>query len=287
MNVGSVIVTYNPNIQQLRRNLDSVTTQVNQVIIVDNGSDNLKAISGLSQKYKNIEITCLYKNLGIAAAQNKGFSIFDKRNYDWILTLDQDSVISRKYVNNLLSIIQYKDAGIITGAYVDLKWTPAKIAQVRSTRTENIQPVNEEISSGNLVLLKAWKNVEGFDEKLFIDYVDFDFDYKLSRFGYRIYRVNGAEFEHKIGESIKKNWLTKILLLNNKDLFDHSAQRLFYMNRNRIIVRKRFPEWGSDKRMIIRELLNLREIIVMSGPRLFKFKKAISGIKHGVFYKDR
>lgn len=73
--------------------------------------------------------------------------------------------------------------------------------------------------------------------------------------------------------------------LNKKDLFDHSTQRFYFINRNRIIVRKRYQKIGPDLKVVIRELLNLREIFVMSSPRISKFKSAFLGIIHGIFYK--
>ncbi|MFV0982666.1 glycosyltransferase [Latilactobacillus sakei] len=286
MKIGSIIVTYNPDITILNESINIVTQQVSCIRIVDNGSKNITEIEGLVTRYTNVEIINLKQNYGIATAQNKGFQTFQDDEYDWILTLDQDTILPEDYVNRLISSVKEKDAGIITGAYIDLKWEKAKIKDIRISRSPRIQKIHEEISSGNLVSVNAWNKVNGFDDKLFIDYVDFDFDYKLIRAGYGIYRVNDVEFSHEIGSPIRKGLVSKILFINKHELFDHSAQRIFYINRNRLIVRKRYPEFGSYNRMLIREILNLREIFVMQGSKHKKFKKAISGILKGILFSE-
>lgn len=285
MKIGAVIVTFNPQIEKLKQVIDAVCNQVTQIKIIDNASQNCAEVLELSKLYENARVVRMKKNWGIAKAQNIGFRQFSKLDYGWVLTLDQDTVIPTEYVHTLQSEMPLKKVGIITGAYIDLKWSQQKIAEVRNSRRPQIQKVNEEISSGNVVRIDAWKSVNGFDEDLFIDYVDFDFDYKLIENGFNIYRVNSNEFEHEIGSSVKGNWKTTILFLNKHELFDHSVKRLYYMNRNRIIIRKRHPAFGSPVKMVVREILNLREVLVMSSPRGQKFKNAVIGIFQGIFYK--
>lgn len=286
--VGAVIVTYNPDVIQLQKNVSSISPQVDTVIIVDNGSKNVTEIRKLSANYDNLYLQELGINQGIAKAQNQGLATLKEGKHDWAVTLDQDTVLPNRYVSRLLDASEDLDnVGIITGAYIDTKWDTAKISSVRQSRTPEIQQFNQEIASGNIVSIVAWEKVGGMDEQLFIDYVDFDFDYKLIENGYHLYRVNNVEFEHEIGSPIKKNWLTKVLLLDHKELFDHSNQRMYYINRNRLIVRKRYPQFGSPLGMLIAEVLNLREICVMDSPRFRKLYKAVKGILEGIFYRVR
>ncbi|MGX6454056.1 glycosyltransferase [Pediococcus acidilactici] len=282
MKIGTVIVTFNPRINLLEKVISHIHEQVDYICVVDNNSKNKLKVKEYIKSFDNAAFIELEKNFGIAKAQNKGFKFFDVKNYDWVLTLDQDTILPYDYVDRLISRNIAENVGILTGAYVDKKWNAEQIKIMKSKRRERIQSISEEISSGNLVLIKAWKNVKGFDEQLFIDYVDFDFDYKLIRAGYKIYRVNEIEFAHEIGEPIKGNFLKYLLLLHNRDMFDHSPERMFYINRNRIIVRKRYPEFGSPIKVTIREVLNLREIFLMKSPRIKKLRLAMWGIVKGV-----
>ncbi|WP_455387178.1 glycosyltransferase [Lactiplantibacillus pentosus] len=282
MKVASVIVTFNPDIPQFRRVLDSVSDQVSNIKVIDNGSANIKDIRKLIDDYADVELIPLNENFGIAKAQNIGFKILESSAYDWVLTLDQDTVIPLDYIERLIKNTDLKDAAIITGAYIDVKWNESEINSIRVKRKPAIQSISEEISSGNLVLVRAWREIGCFDEQLFIDYVDFDFDYRLAEFGYRIYRVNNVEFMHEIGSPVKKGFFARMLFLNKHEVFDHSAFRMFYLFRNRLIVRKRHPQFGSPIRMFIREVLNLREILIMEGPRFQKMQAAVHGIIKGI-----
>lgn len=283
MKIGTVFVTYNPDLTRLKQAITAVNLQTSYILLVDNGSNNIENISQLISQLENIEVIKLEKNMGIAKAQNEGFLFFKEKQYDFVLTLDQDTVLPKDYVKRLMPVTEYENAGIVTGAFVDLKWSSEEKERQKKLRQPEVQKINNEIASGNLVLLSAWDRVGGFDETLFIDYVDFDFDFKLIKEGYFIYRVNNVEFEHEIGEKFKKNWLSKLLLVNNPGTTDHSPMRMYYGNRNRIIVMKRYPDQGSALKVFLHEVLNLREILVMKSPRMKKMGMAILGIIHGIF----
>lgn len=288
LKIGAVIVTYNPNIEIFERNVSSVINQVNNIVIVDNGSSNFKEIEESMFAYEKVILIELQHNFGIAKAQNDGFYELKHRGCKWVLTLDQDTVLPTNYVERITKYItKYnKKVGIITGAYIDRNWNTSYLKEVRQNRDKEVEEFTQEISSGNLVAMSAWETVGGFDEYLFIDYVDFDFDYRLKNAGYVLYRANQVEFDHEIGSPIKHNFLTKILLLDRKELFDHSCKRLFYLNRNRIIVRKRYPQFGSSFKMMIAEILDLRKVLVMKGSKIKKFSNSLLGIVSGILHKD-
>ena len=86
------IVTFNPEINCLDNNISSIYNQVDEIYIVDNGSDNWEEIKKLINNYKKIMIKRLYINQGIAKALNELCSMAIVNGYDWILTLDQDTI---------------------------------------------------------------------------------------------------------------------------------------------------------------------------------------------------
>ena len=51
------IVTYNPDIQRLKANIDAITNQVYIVYCFDNGSDNINEIRRLLDAYDNVQLT--------------------------------------------------------------------------------------------------------------------------------------------------------------------------------------------------------------------------------------
>ena len=42
MKIGACIITYNPNVERLRKNINSIYEQIDYLFIYDNNSSNLK-----------------------------------------------------------------------------------------------------------------------------------------------------------------------------------------------------------------------------------------------------
>ena len=53
---------------------------------------------------------------------------------------------------------------------------------IPSDRQDN-EEVNMVITSGNIINLSLYKNIEGFNEELFVDFVDFDLCYQIKEKG--------------------------------------------------------------------------------------------------------
>ena len=47
------IVLYNPDLGRLKENIESICKQVDKVILIDNGSDNIREIEDLIKEYLN------------------------------------------------------------------------------------------------------------------------------------------------------------------------------------------------------------------------------------------
>ncbi|WP_424349047.1 glycosyltransferase family 2 protein [Latilactobacillus sp. 5-91] len=287
--VGAIIVTFNPDINGLKRNINAIYNQVDRVVIVDNGSNNLDDIKELLQVLKmNVDIIDLGQNLGIAAAQNRAISSLDDLGFNWVVTLDQDSEMAEKSIQKLKATSQYedKDTGILAAQYNDSKWTEEQRKNKLDERYDQVVQKKMVIASGNLVNIKAWKAVQGYDEWMFIDQVDFDFNAKLLLAGYKIWQVNNVVMDHAVGDVIQKPMLSRLLLFPKKAIFsDHSAFREYYIQRNTIIYSKRYPEFRRHKYQVIVSMIQSRRILVYSGPRVKKLISAWKGIVDGIKYR--
>lgn len=287
MKIGSLIVTYNPDIKSLEKNIKNIKEQVEECLVVDNGSENAKFITEISQK-NDVAIVNINKNVGIAAAQNVGFEYFKKNNFDWVLTLDQDSLVPQNIISTYLRSekIRNKTTGIITSRYYDRNWSNSQKKAIMGTIDSSLKvtPKKFVISSGNLVRLSAWKTVSGFDEFLFIDMVDYDFDAKLILAGYKIWQINEVVMNHAVGTVLHKPILEKVLLLPETGLLaDHPAFRQYYIYRNSIIFEKRFPMFGRKRFLILRSFIATRRMFVYKNT-LSKFKASWRGIIDGARY---
>lgn len=90
------------------------------------------------------------------------------------------------------------------------------------------------ITSASMMNLNAWKQVGGFDEKMFIDSVDFDICLSMREHGYRIIKTYDTALLHEVGHSeIRK------LFGKEYQIYHHSPLRYYYMIRNGIYLGKR------------------------------------------------
>ena len=218
------IVSYNPDIERLRLNVSAICCQVLKIYIVDNGSTNLSAINNIVGAFSNVTIITNTENVGIAKALNQLCEAADKENFQWILTLDQDTVCSEDLIEQLSRYIDREDAGIICPVVKYEGWDSVEI----QTSSSDCEEVKACMTSGSLTRIDAWKSVTGFREEYFIDFVDNEFCMKLRLAQYKIIRVNSCAMSHQLGES----GIISFLGINKIKYTRHAPWRFYYMIRN-------------------------------------------------------
>lgn len=269
MKVYCGIVTYNPKIDVLKENIKSVYDQVNKVIIVDNASSNLKMIIDEIVQHFDVILISNKENLGIASALNQIVSVAIKDEIDWVLTLDQDSLVPENY---LISFTEYMsdNVGILCPRIFDIE---RNVEDLPSKEASLVVEVLKCITSGSILNVDAWKTVKGFDEKLFIDGVDFDYCFRIRQAGYRILKNQKITIQHSIGERrvIKIGKIKKIIS-------SHSGFRLYYICRNKVYCDYKIRKYISLRSLfsIVKILCN---IILWEDNKSDKLKCSIKGIR--------
>ncbi len=271
-NVIAVIVAYQPNILLLRKNIEAVREQVDRLIVVDNSESDL-ALLNLSEQlcvdyYSNGE------NLGVAQALNVGLKYANSYSGEWLLTLDQDSVLSKDYVEQLLSeYCNHPNLKIASLAGVPIGM---------SDRVRHAGSVKYLISSGNLVQTSVLNKIGGFRESFFIDYVDYDVSLKLRRLGFTLFACPNVQFSHNLGNVSKKKLIGIEFSVTN-----HSAIRRYYMTRNRLIIYRENIDF--DPSLVVADLTSMCKevvkIILAECDRKNKCKAILFGICD--FFLDR
>lgn len=276
-NVCAVVVTYNPD-RDIVNGIKELIGQVDNVIIIDNGSnkDDIIFLRRLCSENK-IEIIENNKNMGIAKALNIGVKEAISKNYEWILTLDQDSILTDKMVSKMLEEyekLDNKDEVMIIA--------PENIEKDKYSNDmildNNIVEMLTVITSGNLVKSEIFKKIGFFEEKLFIDLVDHEFCLRINKNGYKIVKVSNAILLHSLGDTKYNNFFGKKVSASN-----HSPLRRYYMSRNRLYVwekySKDFPGWiKNDKKLFISEIMR---IILFENRKIEKIKMIILGLIDG------
>lgn len=235
MKIYAVIITFNPNVDNVFKLVESLLLQSVNVVVVDNNSNNKSDLNSLMLAHTIM----LDDNLGIAKAQNIGIDYAEKNNAEYIVFFDQDSSIPDNYINNLMfDYKQLKIQGLKIGAigprFIDDRHdfyyktiSLSKSGFRKKMDVSNItQPIHSSllISSGSLISVETLKNVGLMRENYFIDYVDTEWCIRAESQGYKNYMSSKAVMRHTIGD--------KILQFGFFNVPVHSPFRRYYRVRN-------------------------------------------------------
>lgn len=235
MNLSVVIIWFNPDTNSVF-NINKYSSLVKTVYIVDNSENN--NIHLATQISNSIYIGNL-KNLGIAKATNIGCERAFQDGFDWVMTMDQDSSWEITELKKFINFVENtKDKSIISFAPVHSNKTKSLVGELKEKSNKKIKSLiiyqSKVMASGNIISLKVWKEVNGFNNDLFIDEVDHEFCYKLIEAGYKICEFQDISMYHTLG-NVKKTILPRPC--------KHSGVRLFYIFRNMLYIKDKFPNF--------------------------------------------
>ena len=223
MNVSVIFVLYKPNIDEFYKTLDSIKNQVNHLIIVVNEN----AEYNFSNYSNSVQIS-LGKNFGIAYAQNRGIEKAISLSSDYILLSEQDTVYPTNYISSFIPYIQKNYADVYCPVFYDKvknTYSPIMVGKFKAIYKYD-EPIYVEhaIASGTLIKSDIFKETGLMDEKLFIDYVDFEWCWRIVSKKKKIITIPSIIINHQLGDGVKKIGLWKVTL--------RSDFRYFYIIRN-------------------------------------------------------
>ena len=238
MKVVAGIVLYNPDINRLKSSISELISEVDKICLIDNASLNINDIEKLATN--NVFIIKNEKNFGIAKALNQLLDFSYQTKADYLLTLDQDSVLEKSMLKIMLNYVGEKQVAMICPVINDLNRKNVVEQQ------NKIKEVERCITSGTLMNLKLCKEIGYFDEKMFIDYVDFDYCKRVKLAGKKIIRVKDAIINHEIGKRSKHKFLFFTVYPTN-----HNSTRIYYYARNIKYYLKKFNNQMTIKEKLI------------------------------------
>lgn len=249
--VWAVAVTYHPG-SDVADNLRAMRGECDRLLVVDNGSpaDALRGIETL----EGVELLRLEKNEGIARALNLGMARAEAAGAGWVVTFDQDSRPAPGFRAALLATAARTPEAALIGPFIEEACVGARARWLRRhprcglffrcvpCEGADLHNVSMVITSGALTSVRAWRELGGFDEELFIDYVDTDFCLRARRAGWRITVCAGARLSHHLGRRELRRALGRNFFPTH-----HSALRHYYIARNRVKMLGRHalatPHW--------------------------------------------
>lgn len=285
------IVTYNPVISVLKRNIDAIYINTDQIVIVDNNSNNIKDISMLIANYEKVELIKLEKNYGIAYALNQIVEEAKNKNYDWVMLLDQDSECDKKIFlkyNEFLLENHNKKIALLAPYIIDIN--KMSINDYSLLKLPEYSKISFAITSASLINIDIYEKIGKFDNQLFIDCVDMDYSKRLELNGYEQIRINGTYLLQQVGDAEK----TKILRIHKDNAgkisimpyyrTNHSLLRQYYIARNNIIMLKKYFVGIRKLKQCIFIFLYLFAKLFVEKNKIKLTKTIIKGIADGINY---
>lgn len=278
MHICAGIITYNPTLTDVSTCLEALCNQVERVIIVDNASKNVKSLQEVVSKYTNVTLVKNSQNVGFAKALTQVFEWAKSQGFNWVLTLNDDSVVPSNMISEYKKILENQ------GSLVNQKNAKnSKIAIVCSLLKNRLDGTilhskcheDECITSGSLTSVEAWEKIGGFDEWLEIDGVDFDFSRRLVRAGWKIVECQNVIMEHQIGKARSIN-----LIIKHPIVWNHNANRKYYIARNMQVVDYKMGTYSYAKslRAVVRDMIF---VALWEKNKFAKIRAMIRGFKDG------
>ena len=201
--IFSVVVTFNSDFQRLSASLEILARQCS-VVVVDNSTilSSREQITFLCDSLRLMYIP-LNDNCGIAMAQNIGIDFARKNGGVDILLMDDDSLPNATLVADLLKARRSSKEKLIIVSARTVNECGEDLSNSGPNGLNGLTTCEELTSSGSLIPLVIFDLVGSFDEKLFIDCVDFEWGWRAKAKGVVLYLCDNISIQHRLGVGSK------------------------------------------------------------------------------------
>ena len=258
--VAIIIVNYN-GIQdtiECVKSLDNILYENHEIIIVENASTDRKKV--LENSYLNAKATIIYsdRNDGFSGGNNIGIDYAIKKNFDFVLLLNNDTIVEKNFLNELIQTAYEYNAAVVTGNiyyYYDKSklWYSAGeynynngITLMIGNKSDSNVPSEVSFSTGCLMLIS--RNTIEDCGKLSDDYFlyseDTEYCCRILQMNRRIVWNPKSIIYHKVSASTKENspFQEYYLIRNNMYIIKKYGNKKIYAYMKRI--------WYSIKEII-------------------------------------
>ncbi|MDP9997537.1 glycosyltransferase [Pseudarthrobacter sulfonivorans] len=282
----AVVSAFNPG-ENLLHSCTALLQQCADVIVVDDGSsapdeDVFDAVASLG-----CIVLRLPANVGIAAALNRGTDLARERHQflDFILTMDQDSLVEPGFVRELAraaAAAQSVDVNVGMVAPGTVSGLPSRAR--RSVR--NVVIGDEPVQSGLLIPAATLDAIGNFNEALFIDGVDSEFYLRAKAAGLNCIIAPEASLTHSLGTMAPASIGPWTLKWRGTPVMVRTAAdwRYYFIVRNRILLGRKFafrePYWVV--RGFLTDARHILVVTLLSAGRRQRLSSAAMGLAAGL-----
>lgn len=276
------VITYHPEPECLA-NIVRAAAQVDRLLVVDNhSSESVQAdLMALADEH-HLDLIRNDSNFGVAAALDQAIEWAKANRFEWLLTLDQDTVPHDDMVDQLRLIGESagdrREIAIIGSNYLDGA-TGVPFASPDRFEGREWREETTVITSGSLLSLQACEEIGRFRDDYFIDYVDDEYCLRARKLGYRVLLSRAVVMEHAVGSPVHGRRLGRDLISPSP-----APDRQYYRTRNLIALAR---EYRRSERMWVRRAIRTRAkeivlVLLLERHKLRKLARACLGLVHGL-----
>lgn len=291
----AVVVSYQPRIAAFELALAALVDQVEKVLVIDNASENVDAITKLLKErdLDTVELARQSSNLGLGAAHNLGIAHAREHGFSHVLLMDQDSVpltgmvaalseaAARKAEQGKVAAVGASYINADNGAesfFIRFGWLKFKRQYCGRRDSDGCIRADFLISSGSLISIDALDEVGDMDESLFIDHIDTEWFLRARGKRFYAWGVCDAIMQHGLGEHTHQ-----INLRRQRNVPQHKPFRYYYIFRNSMLLYLRgYPsllwKWNDLQRLTLIALM----FGLFKGPRRENARMMWRGLCDGV-----
>lgn len=226
--IAGVVILYHPD-KNVCVNIETYLSFLDTLYVIDNTERPDEEIVDSVKKLSKVKYIAFYENKGMAYALNYALTKAASDNYNFLLTMDQDSSFTSEYLKQYIRRIHASEQQCNDIVSYAVNYGP-----LDKDKVEN-QIITYYITSGSVLNVSKTLELGGFDEKLFIDQVDSEFAYRVRLRKQKIVTFFDIYMNHHLGDT---RWYHvgkyKFAVLN------HGPIRKYYIFRNLIYVMKKY-----------------------------------------------
>lgn len=287
-NIAAVIVTFYPD-DDFESHVDSVLSQVDKVVVVDNTADRKTESLLLSLENKGCHIIKNKANLGVACGLNQGINWAAEQEYKWVLTLDQDTHVNEGvidlYIHALCTELAGQNVGVMNTPYYDVNTGTIGIS-FSGKKIGGWMSVSAMITSGSFFSIETYRKVGPLREYFFLDWADHDFCLRARAKGLKNFIYRKPFFDHALGSKTEhKFFFNKISIPTN----NHSPFRCYLIGRNLTILLKEnfFREIRWSLFLSFYLLTKFILVVFLEKDKIAKLRNLSRGFVDGLFSKSK
>jgi len=232
--VAIIIVAWNGKNDTLEclQSLRGLTYSNHRIILVDNGSTD-GTVAAVRSSFPDVTILEMGRNLRFAGGNNKGIEFALGKGADYVLLLNNDTVVEKEFLSTLVKrmqsddrigmvapkVLYYTPPNRIWFAGARIRYWLGTIAHIgirEEDRGQHNTPGETDYATGCCVLARkaVIESIGMLDESYFMYVEDVEWSVRATKNGFRVIYEPRSEIRHKVSVSAGGN--LSLFKLRNK-----------------------------------------------------------------------